>query len=67
MEIFCIGGVDVKNRKGKLVFILILQAIWLILSIVKYVISYNPFDLILIGLIVIVVIVQFIYYKKGII
>lgn len=56
-----------KSRKRKLVFILILQAIWLILSIFKYIISYNPFDLILIGLIVIVIIVQFIYYKKGII
>lgn len=67
MEIFCIGGIHVKNNKWKLIFILILQAIWLILSIVKYFRTYDSFDLILIGIVVLSTIVQVIYYKKGII
>lgn len=67
MEMFCIGGIYMKNRKWKLVFILILQVIWLILSIVKYFRSYDSFDLILIGIVVLATIVQVIYYKKGII
>lgn len=57
-----------KNRKWKLIFILIIQAIWLILSIIKCVIRrYDSLDLVLIGLIVLSTIVQVIYYKKDII